>query len=290
MQVADFLLYLRHVKKFSLPTIKGYRSVISNTVNADVGTNIDISNLIKSFALEIPVNSNSVVPWNLDIVLHYLRSDLFEPMGSISLKCLSMKTLFLMFMATAKRVSELQACSCDVGFAQGDVFVSYLPSFVAKTESHVNPLPRFFKILSLADLVGNEEDRYLCPVRALKFYLDRVRETRGQCKNLFVSIKQNDVPLSKNAMSFLIKKLIIEAHEWAHEDIIRTTRVKVHDVRAVSTSLARSLNVPLQTILESATWKTHSVFVAHYLKQLTLAYGDIYSLGPLVTAGAAVNV
>ena len=264
--------------------------MLSTTIDPSIGSSTDLSKLVKSFALEIPQRENPVVPWNLDIVLHYLRSSTFEPMASASLRDITVKTIFLLLMATAKRVSELQACSMNIGITQGDLYISYLESFLAKTESQDNRLPRFVKVLSLADLVGDEEDRLLCPVRAVKFYLEKVRDSRGNCQNLFVSIKNNTQPLTKNAMSYLMKRLIINAHEWAHEDIIKITKVKTHDIRAVSTSLARAMNVPLNVILENATWKTHSVFVSHYLKRLSLAYGDVHSLGPLVTAGAVVNI
>ena len=42
----------------------------------------------------------------------------------------------------AKWVGELQALLLQVGSQGPDLFVSYLPEFVAKTESERNPLPR----------------------------------------------------------------------------------------------------------------------------------------------------
>ena len=46
------------------------------------------------------------------------------------------KTLFLVALATAKRVGELQAHSCQVAFRGPDMFVSYLPYYVS-----IGPMP-----------------------------------------------------------------------------------------------------------------------------------------------------
>ena len=45
---------------------------------------------------------------------------------------LTKKVLFLVSLATAKRVGELQAVSKKVSFSGGDIRLSYLPEFVAK--------------------------------------------------------------------------------------------------------------------------------------------------------------
>ena len=51
--------------------------------------------------------------------------------------------------------------------------VAYIPEFVAKTESVVNPLPHSFVIKSLADFVaGLDQELLLCPVRTLRKYLN----------------------------------------------------------------------------------------------------------------------
>ena len=162
-EVAAFLVHLRDVRKFKVPTIAGYRSVLSS-VQRWVGTSVILSELLASFRLEIPPVVNPVPRWYLDVVLRYLRSDIFEPLASVSFRLLSMKTLFLVSLATAKRVSELQACCSSVGWREGNAVLSYVPSFRAKTESASNPLPRYFEVKGLSDLVGQEPERFWCPV------------------------------------------------------------------------------------------------------------------------------
>ena len=64
--------------------------------------------------------------------------------------------------------------------------VVYVPEFVAKTESAVNPLPRSFVIKSLADFAaGLDEELLLCPVRTLRKYLNRTASFVNRPRRLF---------------------------------------------------------------------------------------------------------
>ena len=109
----------------------------------------------------------SLPPWNLLVVLWFLRGPPFELLASASLQSLTQKVLFLISLATARRVGELQAVLREVFFSGSDAYLSYLPEFRAKTESAVNPLPRSFCVRSLVDFVGDLPDELLfCPVRA----------------------------------------------------------------------------------------------------------------------------
>ena len=74
----------------------------------------------------------------------HLMWQAYEPLSSKPLRVVTTKTLFLLALATAKRVGELQALSKKVAFRGDDATVSYLPFFVAKMESASNPLPRSF--------------------------------------------------------------------------------------------------------------------------------------------------
>ena len=57
--IADFLTYLFSEKKYQISTIKGYRSMISNTLKFKIGNRIGsnpvLSELIRSFELQCPV-------------------------------------------------------------------------------------------------------------------------------------------------------------------------------------------------------------------------------------------
>ena len=83
---------------------------------------------------------------------------------------------------------ELQALSSIVTFVAGDECLSYIPQFVAKSESLTRSIPRSFLVTSLADFAaGLDYDLLLCPVRALRLYLLRARSLSTGRHRLFVS-------------------------------------------------------------------------------------------------------
>ena len=69
---------------------------------------------------------------------------------------------------------EIQALSRRVSFSSSAASLSYVPEFVAKTESALRLLPRSFGVPSLGDFAAcMPEDLLLCPVCACSAYLDR---------------------------------------------------------------------------------------------------------------------
>ena len=286
--VAEFLVFLRDNKKLSISSIRGYRSMIAS-VQPAVGSDPDLSILVKAFACDLPRPCVKLVSWSLEVVLAYLSSSLFEPLASCSLRLLTVKTLFLLSLATAKRVGELSALSKEIGFSRNSCVLSYIPSFIAKTESWDNPLPRSVKVIGLADLVGQELERVLCPVRALKFYANRVKSIRGPSNKLFCSVRCPTRPLSKNAISFFLRQVILDAHAWVPENRYAELKVKAHDIRSVATSVAFKKNVPIRNILEAATWRSQSVFSNFYLKECEFSFNDRFRLGPIVVASATIS-
>ena len=120
--------------------------------------------------------------------------------------------LFLVALATARRVGELHAVSSSVSFLSGNIFLSYLPEFRAKSEFAANPLPRYFRVSSLHDFVGDLPDELLlCRVRVLQIYLNRTSSLSPRPRSLFVSPRSPTRPLSKNALSFFLFSVILQS-------------------------------------------------------------------------------
>ena len=120
------------------------RDLSSHFVLRDLSSHFVLRDLLRSFRLERPLSSSQVPPWDLSHVLSFLRSPPFEPLSSCSLRDLLRKVLFLVSLATARRVGELQAVSAVVSSSGEDLFLSYLPEFRVKLESEARPLPRSF--------------------------------------------------------------------------------------------------------------------------------------------------
>ena len=168
--------------------------------------------LLRSFRVEAPVRPVTPPSWDLVKVLEFLKSPVFEPLHQASLRDLTRKTLFLTALASAKRVSELQALSCSMSFSSSAAAVSYVPEFLAKTESAVHPLPRTFAIQSLSDFAaGLPDELLLCPVRALSKYVARTTHFVDRPRRLFVSPRRPSRAMSKNGISYLLREVIVHS-------------------------------------------------------------------------------
>ena len=290
--ICKFFIHLWEVKKLAVGTIKGFRSVLHSVLRhngMDISHNQDISDVIRSFIIEKPPGKKSTVAWNIDVVLRYLCSEKFEPMEKTPLKELTKKTLFLLAMALAKRVSELQALSKDVGFTAEGALVSLMLGFRAKNDFKVRSLPRNFLVKGLAQLVGPEEEAKLCPVRALRAYLARTKNLRQEeVKNLFLAPRNPSRPASKNALAYFLKSTILEAYKNISDETIKLYRVTPHEIRAVSASLSFAHNLSIDSVLEAAQWRNNTVFTSHYLKDVSIEYQNCRSLGPIVAAGTII--
>ena len=189
-KIADFL-FLRVKKGLSVSAVRGYRSTLTAVFKyklPDLSSDFILRDMVRSFTLACLPTPVGPPSWDLVKVLEYLRGPSFEPLASQSLWTVTLKTLFLLSLATAKRVGELQALSHLIATRGSDIAVSYLQEFVAKTESVQNPLPHSFLVKSLCEFVGDlPEERLLCPVRAVHVYLEMTSSLAPQPRSLCVT-------------------------------------------------------------------------------------------------------
>ena len=259
-KVADFLWWLRSVRGLSVSSIKGYRSLLSVVFKFHLpalSSHPVLRDLLRSFRVPAPSYPMRPPSWDLSKVLRFLTSDAFEPLRDAPLHDLSKKVLFLLVLATAKRVGELQALSRIVSFVGSDACLSYVPEFVAKSESLSRSIPRSFLVKSLSDFAAGLDDYLLlCPVRALRIYLDRTLSLALSRRRLFVSPSCPTCAMSKNAVSFFLRKVIHGAAASCPE----VGSVRAYDIRGVSTSVAFHRNWSVSAVLDAATWSSSSVF------------------------------
>ena len=252
----------------------------------EISTSPVIQDLLRSFKVEAPCRAARPPSWDLMKVVDYLRSPVFEPLTPCSLCDLTRKTLFLVSLATAKRVGELQAFSRVVSFSSTSAGLSYVPEFLAKTETAVRPLPRSFLIQSLQDFAaGLQEELLLCPVCSLREYLRRTSKFINRPRRLFVSPRCPSRAMSKNGISFLLREVI--AQSGASSEEVATPRV--HSIRSIAISSAFFKNWLIASVLESASWKSNSVFTSFYFRDLQYVFEGVCSLGPFVAAGERIG-
>ena len=71
--------------------------------------NADLHRLLSSFHRDRPESSRNLPKWNLSVVLNELTKAPFEPMKDTDLKHVTLKTAFLLALASGKRRSEIHA-------------------------------------------------------------------------------------------------------------------------------------------------------------------------------------
>ena len=291
--LCEFFIFLFEEKGLAVDTIRCYRSTLHSVLRhtgMKINKNEDIKDVIRSLKLRAPIRNPRIVNWNLDVVLKFLVSEKFEPLNQCSLMNLTKKTFILLTLALSKRVSEMQALSRQVGFCREGALVSLSYDFRAKNYIKCKDLDRHFLVKELGSLVGQEEEALLCPVRALRHYLERTKPLVGQgVSRLFVSPRLPTRQASKNALANMAKDLIREAHVSIQPEMLPVLKVKIHELRGVSTTLAFKKNLSLKTVMEAAQWRCHSVFASHYLKDVELTYEDCRTLGPLLMAGTVIT-
>ena len=292
-RIVDFLIHLPRDKGFSLSALKGYRSAI-NSVLALKGTDLtesrELTMLFQSFVKSCPTANLRPPAWAVALVLNSLTAAPYEPLKDAEERLLAHKTLFLLALASAKRVRELHALSHRVSHSIGwkEVSFSFVPGFVAKTQDQPSLDPRFesFTIPALPKSRDSPNGRLLCLVRAVKYYLARTAQHRPRCKRLFVASGRTKKEISKNTVSFWLCRVISLAYQLSGKPL--PTPPLARETRSIAPSLLFKKNYAVSQVLKAGTWRRHTTFTRHYLRDLSHKSLDTFHLGPVVVAQAMV--
>ncbi|XP_041802371.1 uncharacterized protein LOC121613147, partial [Chelmon rostratus] len=254
-------------------TLKVYVAAISSrhvlVNNNTVGCHRLVTLFLKGALRLRPPRLPRAPAWDLPLVLDALCSPPFEPLAQAGLRWLSVKTAFLLAITSAKRVSELHALSVSSSCLRWNSDGSGVtlwpnPAFLPKvlSNSHLNQpihLPRFDPPVG----EGDGKSVLLCPVRALRAYVDRTVGIR-QSDQLFVCFggPKKGFPLSKQRLAHSIVEAICQAYKAGGHPL--PSGVRCHSVRSVSTSWAALRGVPLEAICAAASWASPSTFARFY--------------------------
>ena len=292
-QIADFFLHLFQDKNLQPSTIDGYRSAIADKLgNASLNISKDesLNRLYDSFHRDRPKGRRGVPSWNLSLVLHQLTKPPFELLRKASLKHLTFKTVFLLALGSGKRRSEIHAWMNKNIRHQADwakVFL-YCPSFLSKNHL-AKEGPECVALVVIPALAPTldkslKEDRSLCPVRALRYYLDKTQDLPQGKDLVFVSFKKGFNRDISPTISSWIKQTVILCYEVSDQEALTLHQVKAHDVRAFAASKAFQGGISLDQILATCHWKSHTTFTQFYLKDVAWADSELFHLGPVVAA------
>ena len=188
VDLANFLAFLSCEKGLSASSVKVHRSAVCTTIRQMGGPSFSddplLRDLVRGAALAEAKSPHRTPSWDLFLVLLALRLPPYEPLKQSSLKHLTLKMTFLVSLASGRRCSEVHTLSelpSDVAFEpDGSMSLQFLPDFLAKNQLPGSPSP-IVSIKSLTSILApDDEDRLLCPVRALRAYRKRTESFRSK--------------------------------------------------------------------------------------------------------------
>ncbi len=218
-----------------------------------------------------PPRPPSVPPWDLEVVLRALSQPPFEPLTSVGLKELSLKTTLLLALASAKRIGDLHAFSVDsdcIRFGPGDCSVTLRPRMGYVPKSLSTPFKTqtvSLSALSSESTASREADAQtsVCPVRALRTYIDRSASFR-QSDQLFVCYGgcARGRAVSKQRLSHWIVDAITAA--YTSHGLECPLHIRGHSTRAIASSWAWSRGMSIRDICVAAGWSSQNTFARFY--------------------------
>ena len=293
-EVADFLTDLSKMphkgKPMAHSTIVGYRTAIASIHSGfeggvSVSSHPVLSALMKGIYVDRAQVRTLRPTSDLPKVLEHLSKSPFEPMAKASLRDLSIKTAFLVQLASGGRGSWMHACKVDEGHLRKETGGwRLLPALLLDKNQGPGFTPSSVFLSSLKDL--SPDDRLHCPVRALNWYISRTKEVRGNERFLFISSKEPHNRAAQSTIAGWVREAINSAYRHLSSKERRALGIRAHDTRGVAASWALLAGVPIQEIMDAAAWKTPVTFARHYLKDLPNLKGR-FGRAIISTAGSS---
>ena len=295
---SKYLLHLFENERYAPSTIISHRTSIASVLRHwkyDPATDPRLRALLRNFQLARPVQRRLMPQWDLHLVLTALLRPPFTDGANdrpsddvIDLKWRTLKTTFLLALATARRRSFLHAlCVSTCLFTRGDVqdqlVVNLLPQagFLAKTQLP-DQAPQWIRIPGIAHLNPGELERMLCSVRQLQLYLRDTERIRGGRTRLLLHWDPLIDDIQRTHVSRWLVEVVKEAYTRA--DLEYDDDIRAHELRAIASSWAYVNQVRLEDILAAASWRSSGVFQGSYLRDMSSIADGMATLGPIVAA------
>jgi hypothetical protein len=256
----------------SISTVKTRVSAINyfhpgGTFRGSLGSHELVHSFIAGARRMYPQVRDKVPSWELPWVLQGMMQEPFEPLVSLPIRELTLKTVFLVAVCSARRVGELQALDCRLPYCSiglGGVVLRTHSGFLPKVPSLAN----IEKKIELAPYgIGDDgvelPEHALCVCRALKRYL-QVTKSYRKSSQLFVTFggKSRGKAASKATIAGWVKNAIAEGYKTIGE--VPPQGIKAHSTRHASASWNDLRGTSVLDICQQMSWTTPHTFVKHY--------------------------
>ncbi|XP_071974716.1 uncharacterized protein [Engystomops pustulosus] len=193
--------------------------------------------------------------WDLTLVLNTLSKGPFEPVENIDIRNLTLKTVFLVAITSARRLGELQAISIQEPYLKildDRIIITLDSAFLPKVVSNFH---------------RNQE--IILP----SFCSNPTSSREAEWHTLDGPNKGKKA--SKITIARWLKMAISKCYNLQNKPV--PLNIKAHSTRAMSTSWAERRGATLDQICRAATWASQNTFIKHYRldipKNKDLAFG-----------------
>ena len=165
--VLNFLAFEQETHDRAYSTIAGYKCALDLPLKISQGLVVS-DERTKRFMQGCynlnPPRKRPMPSWDLSHILTFLQTDKFEDIRDIPFILLTLKLLFLLLIATGRRISEIAALSRSTFVKGKRTFIKWLPGFRPKWDSaHSKFVPESPSILKMD---AKSRSRRTCPLRA----------------------------------------------------------------------------------------------------------------------------
>ena len=188
-----------------------------------------------------------------DVVRLLTQIESMEPLGELTLKHLTFKTVALIAIVAATRQTLV---SLDI---QNLVTKNNAHCFTIGKTDLKQSRPGF--IPQQIELKAYTEDRRKCVYRAVTEYLSRTEDIRGQETQVFISYNKPHRKVTSSTIGRWLKTIMAMAG-------IDVKTYRPHSIRAASMSKAFTAGVPISDILKTAGWANAKTFARFYNKPI----------------------
>ena len=257
----EFLMEL-YVKGLSYSTLNTARSALSSILRISdcdsFGSHPLVIRFMKGvFEKRKPQPKYDDI-WDASKVLDYLST--LHPVKELSLKDLTLKVLVLLLLVTGQRGQSIHLLTLSAMKLTESACQFQILDHTKTSKPGHSPTG-----ITISEF---KQDTRICPLTALKEYLDRTQGLRNGEKCLFISYVRPHGAVSRDTISRWAKSVLessgIDSHKFSP-----------HSTRAAAASKAKQKDVPLDVILAHVGWRSAETFRKFYDKPLVTPANSI---------------
>ena len=238
-------------------TLNTYRSALSATLpqieGHAVGQHPLVCQLMQGMFDKRPPVPRYRSTGEVDLVLQFQRK--MASNVDLTLRDLSQKLTVLLALCNASRASDLTALDIRFMQIQTEATVFRIEKL---TKTRRSGPPRTYTVMAFTEEV-------LCPVCALRQYLEATKEVRNSGTNraepLLISYRKPYTAISAATIGRWIKQVLQQAG-------VDTEVFTAHSTRSAACSAARARGVSIADVMATAGWPRKSTFEHFYHKPI----------------------